>query len=191
MMSCKEGTVPKTELAVMPRTTRKNKTSLSAQEGWVFKALTSSAPGTQAHKLFCQQIADSFWLSLGYLEALHYCNRLMSSTQTVNKLLKCPKFWGSQCKLTAFLQATSHPDEAEFVSNNLLSLLLSQHLQAYQALTAALQLPCSHPTITTGLPRPPCPRRKQFHSSPKPCKQEQQQNLHLNQNYVDWKIFKD
>lgn len=80
----------------------------------------------------------------------------------------------------------------QFVSNNLLSLLLPQHLlQVHEALTAASQLPYSHPTITKGFPHPPCPRRKQSHSFPKPCKQEQQQNLYLNQKYVDWKIFRE
>lgn len=64
----------------------------------MFKALTSSAPGIQVPKLFCQQSADSFWLSLDYLEALHCCNRFTSSAWTVNKLLNAPKSeapWGS------------------------------------------------------------------------------------------------
>lgn len=53
----------------------------------MFKALTSSAPGTQVPKPFCQQSVDSFWLSL---EALHCCNRSVSSAGTVNKLLNAP-----------------------------------------------------------------------------------------------------
>lgn len=148
---------------------QKNKTCFGAQEGWRFKALTSSAPGTQVPKLFCQQSA-AFGFPWGTWKLFTAAGDSCPLHGQWTNYSNAPNSEALSGRLLHFCKPL-HALLKQFVSNNLLSLLVPQHLlQVHEALTAASQLPYSHPTITKGFPHPPCPRRKQSHSFPKPCK---------------------